>query len=138
IGTVPAVPPTIMRTTKLASVALFALASALASSGCANGRRAYPATSTNLELERVVLYRNGVGYFERHGEVHESTLRILVRRDQSNALLKSLTVGDDDGQAVSVSMPLDPDTCAAAALSALAPGRGSLAQLLDGPRGTEI
>jgi hypothetical protein len=124
-----------MRTTTLASLALLALVSA---AGCANGRSAFPATTTDLALERVVLYRNGIGYFERHGEVDDSTLRIRVRRDQINDLLKSLTVVDKNGQAVSVSMPLDPDTWAAAALSALTPGQGSLAQLLDGLRGTEV
>ena len=123
-----------MRTLKLGSLALLALVSA----GCANGRSAFPTTSTDLGLERVVLYRNGIGYFERHGEIDDSTLRIRVRRDQINDLLKSLTVVDKNGQAVSVSMPLDPDTWAAAALSALTPGQGSLAQLLDGLRGTEV
>jgi hypothetical protein len=124
-----------MRTTTLASLALLALVSA---AGCANARSAFPATTTDLALERVVLYRNGIGYFERHGEVDDSTLRIRVRRDQINDLLKSLTVVDKNGQAVSVSMPLDPDTWAAAALSALTPGQGSVAQLLDGLRGTEV
>jgi Domain of unknown function (DUF4139) len=123
-----------MHTIKLASLVLLALVSA----GCANGRSAFPATTTDLGLERVVLYRNGIGYFERHGEVDDSTLHIRVRRDQINDLLKSLTVVDKDGQAVSVSMPLDPETWAAAALSALTPGQGSLAQLLDGLRGTEV
>ena len=123
-----------MRTFELPSLALLALVSV----GCANGRSAFSTTSTDLGLERVVLYRNGIGYFERHGEVGDSTLRIRVRRDQINDLLKSLTVVDRDGQAVSVSMPLDPDTWAAAALSALTPGQGSLAQLLDGLRGTEV
>ncbi|MCH9682310.1 MAG: DUF4139 domain-containing protein, partial [Deltaproteobacteria bacterium] len=104
----------------------------------ATGRRALPNASTALDLERVVLYRNGIGYFERHGEVSDSVLRIRVRRDQINDLLKSLTVVDQNGQALSVSMPLDPETWAAAALSALAPGRGSLAGLLDGLRGTEV
>lgn len=122
-----------MRTSTLATLALLALAS-----GCASGRSAFPATSTDLALERVVLYRNGIGYFERHGEIDDSTLNIRVRRDQINDLLKSLTVVDKNGQAVSVSMPLDPETWAAAALSALTPGRGSLAQLLDGLRGTEV
>jgi hypothetical protein len=123
-----------MRTIKLARVALLALVGA----GCANGRSAFPSTSTDLQLERVVLYRNGIGYFERHGEVSASTLHIRVRRDQINDLLKSLTVVDKNGQAVSVSMPLDPETWAAAALSALTPGQGSLAQLLDGLRGTDV
>ena len=126
-------PAVTMRTPKLALAALLALTTL----GCANGRGAL-ATGTNLELERVVLYRNGVGYFERQGQVDESVLRIRVRRDQINDLLKSLTVVDEDGQAVSVSMPLDPDTWAAAALSALAPGRGRLAELLDGLRGTDV
>jgi len=123
-----------MRTLQLSSLVLLALASV----GCANGRSAFPTTSTDLGLERVVLYRNGIGYFERHGDVDDSTLRIRVRRDQINDLLKSLTVVDKNGQALSVSMPLDPDTWAAAALSALTPGQGSLAQLLDGLRGTEV
>lgn len=121
-----------MRIAKLAPLVLLALTSL----GCANGRAL--GTATTLELERVVLYRNGVGYFERHGEVDDSTLRIRVRRDQINDLLKSLTVVDKDGQAVSISMPLDPETWAASALSALAPGQGSLAELLDGLRGTEV
>jgi hypothetical protein len=123
-----------MRTHRFASLALLALVAA----GCANSRQMFPATSTDLGLERVVLYRNGIGYFERHGEVDDSTLRIRVRRDQINDLLKSLTVVDKNGQALSVSMPLDPDTWASAALSALTPGQGSLAQLLDGLRGTEV
>lgn len=122
-----------MRSSKLVPLALLALTSI----ACATGRERL-ATTADLDLERVVLYRNGVGYFERHGSVDESMLTIRVRRDQVNDLLKSLTVVDQDGQAVSVSMPLDPETWAAAALSALAPGRGSLAELLDGLRGTEV
>ncbi|MCA9654371.1 MAG: DUF4139 domain-containing protein [Myxococcales bacterium] len=121
-----------MRSPKLLPILLLALGS----TACAGRQRL--ATTTDLGLERVVLYRNGVGYFERHGQVDESELRIRVRRDQVNDLLKSLTVVDKDGQALSVSMPLDPETWAAAALSALAPGRGSLAELLDGLRGTEV
>jgi len=86
-----------------------------------------------------VLYRNGIGYFERAGKVDDDVLRIKVRRDQVNDLLKSLTVIDrESGQAVSVSMPLDPQSWANAALSTLGPGRGSLAEVLDGLRGTEV
>ncbi|MEM9452618.1 MAG: DUF4139 domain-containing protein [Myxococcota bacterium] len=124
-----------MRTLQIVCIAALALGSA-SSVGCAS--RSALTTGTSLELERVVLYRNGIGYFERQGQVDESILRIRVRRDQINDLLKSLTVVDQDGQAVSVSMPLDPETWANAALSALAPGRGRLAELLDGLRGTEV
>jgi len=105
---------------------------------CGGGRNALPTTESPLELERVVLYRNGIGYFERHGEVDGDTLRVRVRRDQVDDLLKSLTVIDENGRALSVSMPLDPESWASAALSTLAPGRGSLAQVLDGLRGTHV
>jgi len=104
--------------------------------GCA-GRSRLP-TVDQLELDTVVLYRNGVGYFERRGKVNDEVLRIKVRKDQVNDLLKSLTVVDADGQAVSVSMPLDPSAWSNAAMATLAPGHGSLAQILDSIRGTEI
>ncbi len=107
--------------------------------GCATSRGSFGAADTDLGLERVVLYRNGIGYFERAGKVDDDVLRIKVRRDQVNDLLKSLTVIDrESGQAVSVSMPLDPQSWANAALSTLGPGRGSLAEVLDGLRGTEV
>ncbi|MBX7080079.1 MAG: DUF4139 domain-containing protein [Nannocystaceae bacterium] len=107
--------------------------------GCAHGRSAYPTAETDLALQRVVLYRNGIGYFERHGEVEGDALAIKVRKDQVDDLLKSLTVIDrSTGKAVSVSMPLDPESWASAALSTLAPGRGSLAEVLDGLRGTDV
>ncbi|MDC0717144.1 DUF4139 domain-containing protein [Nannocystis bainbridge] len=107
--------------------------------GCAHGRNPYAATESSLGLDRVVLYRNGIGYFERRGEVKGEALVIKVRKDQINDLLKSLTVVDrKSGQAVSVSMPLDPESWANAALSTLAPGQGSLAQVLDALRGTYV
>ena len=98
-----------------------------------------PATESPLALDRVVLYRNGVGYFERRGEIDGDILRLKVRKDQVNDLLKSLTIVDRrTGRAVSVSMPLDPQTWARAALATLGPGRGSLAEVLDLLRGTEV
>ncbi len=119
----------------LCSVALLGLLT----TACANGRSRLPTTESPLDLERVVLYRNGIGYFERHGDVDGDELRIKVRRDQVNDLLKSLTVVDrKTGKAVSVSMPLDPESWANAALAVLGPGRGSLAEVLDGLRGTEV
>ena len=110
----------------------------LSLTACGEKRSALPSTQSPLALERVVLYRNGIGYFERHGEVDDDTLRIRVRRDQVDDLLKSLTVIDESGRALSVSMPLDPESWASAALSTLEPGRGSLAQVLDGLRGTQV
>ncbi len=102
------------------------------------GRQTIASVDDKLALDSVVLYRNGIGYFERHGEVEGDQLHLRVRKDQVNDLLKSLTVVDQDGQAVSVSMPLDPGSWANAALATLAPGQGSLAQVLDSMRGAEI
>ncbi|MBK7828181.1 DUF4139 domain-containing protein [Nannocystis sp.] len=111
----------------------------LVAAACAHGRDPYAATDSTLGLDRVVLYRNGVGYFERSGEVDGEVLTIKVRKDQVNDLLKSLTVVDRrNGQAVSVSMPLDPQAWANAALATLAPGQGSLDQVIDALRGNDV
>ncbi|MCA9716658.1 MAG: DUF4139 domain-containing protein [Myxococcales bacterium] len=107
--------------------------------GCAHGRRVATTDAEGLGLTRVVLYRNGIGYFERHGEVDGDVLHLKVRKDQVNDLLKSLTVVDrKTGKAVSVSMPLDASTWANAALASLEPGHGNLAQVLDALRGAEV
>lgn len=123
----------------LALASLIFLPALVSTSGCAGSRMPLAAVSDDgLSLSSVVLYRNGVGYFERSGKVDGDMLRLRVRKDQVNDLLKSLTVVDEDGKAVSVSMPLDPQTWASAAMATLAPGRGSLAQVLDSLRGTDI
>lgn len=107
--------------------------------GC-ESTRAYQTTSVGaLKLSRVVLYRNGVAYFERAGMVDGERLTIKARKDQINDLLKSLTVIDrSSGKTVSVSVPLDPKAWQDAALSMLMPGRGHLAQVLDALRGTMV
>jgi len=117
-----------------------ALTLALALSACSQSSARYPTTSDEtLKLTRVFLYRNGIGYFEREGHVEGDIMRIKVRKDQINDLLKSLTVVNrKGGHAVSISMPLDPQTWANAALATLAPGRGNLAQVLDALRGTQV
>lgn len=128
-----------LRALKIRTVAALALASTLAF-GCVDSARArYATTAGELRLSRVVLYRNGIGYFERVGEVDGDILTIKVRKDQVNDLLKSLTVVErQTGKAVSVSMPLDPQSWANAALATLAPGRGNLAEVLDSLRGTQV
>lgn len=99
----------------------------------------YPTTQSPLELDRVVLYRNGIGYFERRGTIDGGILTLKVRKDQVNDLLKSLTVVDQSsGQALSISIPLDPLAWQNAALSTLSPGNGNLATILDGLRGTQL
>ena len=93
----------------------------LSLAGCAKENRArFPSASSPLSLDRVVLYRNGIGYFERRGKVDGNHLSIKVRKDQINDMLKSLTIVDrNSGRALSVSMPLDPQTWASAALATL-------------------
>jgi hypothetical protein len=108
-------------------------------SGCATSGRTFgSATESPLALQRVVLYRNGVGYFERSGSVEGRTLRLRVRKDQVNDLLKSLVVVDAKGRVLGVSLPLDPQSWHKAALAALTPGNSKLANVLDSLRGTEI
>ncbi len=111
---------------------------ALTLPACAHGR---PGGTTRgaLDLHHVVLYRSGVAYFERTGTLDGDTLRLAIRRDQINDVLKSLTVVErGSGRAVSVSLPLDPEAWASAALASLRPGAGNLARVLDGLRGADV
>jgi hypothetical protein len=120
--------------THLVSILALTLASA-----CGHARKPYATTGGALQLSKVVLYRNGVGYFERGGSVSGDIFTIRVRKDQVNDLLKSLTVVErKGGRAVSISMPLDPRAWANAAIATLGPGSGSLAEVLDKLRGTEV
>jgi hypothetical protein len=108
-------------------------------SSCAHSRNRFAATQSPLALTRVVLYRNGIAYFERHGVVDGDRLSLKVRKDQINDLLKSLTVIDrSSGKTLSVSIPLDPKAWQDAALAMLMPGRGRLPDVLDALRGTYV
>jgi hypothetical protein len=118
---------------------LFFLALGLAQAACGGARKPYATTGGALQLSKVVLYRNGVGYFERGGKVDGDALTIRVRKDQVNDLLKSLTVVErKGGRAVSISMPLDPRSWANGAIATLGPGAGSLNEVLDKLRGTYV
>ena len=121
---------------RLGIASLFALGALSAATGCARGP---DVSASGLSLQRVVIYRNGVAYFERSGVVRADRLTMRVRKDQINDLLKSLTVIDRrSGQTVSISIPLDPKAWQDAALSMLMPGRGELAEVLDALRGTDV
>ncbi|WP_164017729.1 hypothetical protein [Pyxidicoccus trucidator] len=57
---------------------------------------------TNLPIRRVVLYKHGVGYFERRGKVSgNETLNLDFKARDMNDVLKSLTVLDLSGGSVS-------------------------------------
>ena len=64
--------------------------------------------SEELAISKVVLYQNGVGYFERSGEMRGRQLSLRVRPDQINDVLKSLSILDfSGGQTSSVSLPVE-------------------------------
>ena len=48
----------------------------------------------DMALGRVVIYRNGVAYYERRATLSKDSLTIQVPRDKVNDFLKSLTVRD--------------------------------------------
>ncbi|MEZ4294242.1 MAG: hypothetical protein R3B70_04635 [Polyangiaceae bacterium] len=61
---------------------------------------------SDTALGRVVVYRNGVAYFERTAHVSEDTLHIAVPGDKIDDFLKSLTVVDArTGEPTPVSYP---------------------------------
>ncbi|MFZ4738093.1 MAG: DUF4139 domain-containing protein [Bradymonadia bacterium] len=71
--------------------------------GC--GASSYVATD-DAALGRVVVYRNGVAYYERRAVVDGDTLSIQVPADKVDDFLKSLTVADArTGKALPVSFP---------------------------------
>jgi outer membrane protein OmpA-like peptidoglycan-associated protein len=59
--------------------------------GCGHGTSFVRSDTT---LGRVVVYRNGVAYFERYAELEDDTLRLSVPGDKVDDFLKSLTVVD--------------------------------------------
>src|SRR5262249_2319986 len=96
---------------------------------------------TALPIKRVVLYKHGVGHFEREGRVEgDAVLSLTFKQADVSDVLKSLTVLDlDGGHVASVSYdstkPLD-QLLAEVALSI--PDQGSLVGLLPQIKGARI
>lgn len=89
-----------MRKAFLAALA----ASSLASIGCGAQTTTYVKSETTLG--RVVVYRNGVAYFERYAEVQGDHLKLNVPEDKVDDFLKSLTVVDaQTGEPAPISYP---------------------------------
>ena len=75
---------------------------------CSAAPQVVPTTSAELPVKKVILYQNGVGYFERRGKVHGEEVELRVRPDQINDVLKSLAVLDlAGGMPSSVSLPVE-------------------------------
>lgn len=123
---------------------LVSLSAILIFTGCATTQapvvRVERQRGAALPVTRVVLYQNGVGYFEREGQVAGDVLSLQVRSDQVNDLLKSLTVIDaGDGRAVSISLPLEKTGAQQLAeLPAQVREAGGLVQVLRVFRGARV
>jgi hypothetical protein len=80
------------------------LAGAGVSLGCVHGAD----VQSGLGLRRVVVYRNGVGYFERQGKVDEDSVTFKVRTERVGDFLATLAVIERGGSSVrSASFPVD-------------------------------
>jgi hypothetical protein len=89
-----------MRPTTLMAGAVIAVAGI----GCGGSKASYVRSET--VLGRVVIYRNGVAYFERSATVDDDTLRLSVPAERVDDFLRSLTViNADTGQPAPVAYP---------------------------------
>jgi hypothetical protein len=78
----------------------------LALVGC-GGQTSFVKSDTTLG--RVVVYRNGVAYFERYAKVDKDVLRLAVPADKVDDFLKSLTVVNaKTGEPAPISYPTSP------------------------------
>ena len=65
-----------------------------------------PPIVTKAKLGSVIVYRNGVAYFERHATPDERELKLRVPGERVDDFLKSLTIADDaTGEALPISYP---------------------------------
>ena len=53
-----------------------------------------------MQLHRVILYQNGIGYFERTGHIGGDTIHLRLARGELDDVLKTLTVIDRLGGGV--------------------------------------
>ena len=96
---------------------------------------------TALPITRVVLYKHGVGYFERQGAVEgDAVLSLVFKQAEVSDVLKSLTVLDLDGGHISSvsydsTKPLE-QLLAEVALSI--PDQGSVVGLLPQIKGARV
>ncbi|MES1183924.1 MAG: DUF4139 domain-containing protein [Myxococcales bacterium] len=84
-----------------------ALALTVALFGCARGP---DIQSPELPLRRVVVYRNGVGYFERGGEVDGEQVSFKMRQRMVGDFLATLAIVERGGSSLkAASFPLEVD-----------------------------
>lgn len=75
-------------------------------SACGATHASYVQPMEKAPLGRVVVYRNGIAYYERHAKVVDGKLTLQVPADKVDDFLKSLTVSDArSGQTLPISFP---------------------------------
>lgn len=78
---------------------------ALSSVGCGSSLSQRP-VKTDAELGRVIVYRSGVAYFERHARVENGKLVLSVPAERVDDFLKSLRIREaKSGKSLPVSFP---------------------------------
>lgn len=92
--------------------------------------------AAELPVKRVVLYKHGVGYFERAGEVPSGqTARLEFKPNEMNDVLKSLVVDEQGGGRVT---GVRYDSAKPARSSLNVENEVALAKFLDGLRGAKV
>ncbi|HEY2905164.1 MAG TPA: carboxypeptidase regulatory-like domain-containing protein [Vicinamibacterales bacterium] len=122
-----------------AAVAL--LQSVHAQTPASQARRVAPPTAATLPVRRVVLYKNGVGYFEHVGRViGNQSVSIQFNSAQLNDALKSMTVLDlGNGRVGNISFNSDAPLATRLGELPLPAGPGTtLADLLAAMRGARL
>lgn len=85
-------------------LSLLALLAAASLPAC--GQYSSHVQADNTALGRVVVYRNGIAYYERHAKVDADKLTLRVPADKVDDFLKSLTVADAHShEALPISFP---------------------------------
>lgn len=95
----------------------------------------------NLPVTRMILYKHGVGFFERFGRVGDSNqVELTFKKDEMNDILKSLSVfPQGNGQVISVSYETPEDKEAALAKAPIVLGdETTLLDLLKSLRGRSV
>ncbi len=93
-----------------------------------------------LPVREMVLYKHGVGFFVREGEVTGESTALTFRQDEINDVLKSLAVFDrSGGQVLGIHYQTPMDKTARLASSSIRlSDNGSLHSLLAGLRGRQV
>src|ERR1700722_9088302 len=72
------------------------LAGCAGAAGCARS----PVVQSDLPIRRVVVYRNGVAYFERDGHVEGDQVTFKMRQSEVGDFLATLAVMEEGGSSV--------------------------------------